>query len=199
MDSTNLTKNGFELLLARLDPAADKAAEKYEDLRLRLVKYFIWSCGCPESRADDLADATLDRVASKLAQETAVENVRAYSLATARFIWLEHGREVREDGRGDDLPDIPAETPETDEPDERYTCLETCMDDAIRNPSDRKLILDYYDAEEGEKNKDHRKELARRLGMEVGALKVRACRLRKSLEKCVRECVEKKGSAAVTK
>ncbi|HEY0173826.1 MAG TPA: hypothetical protein VGB98_22620 [Pyrinomonadaceae bacterium] len=192
MNPTNLTNNGFQLLLARLDPAADRAAEKYEDLRLRLVKYFVWSCGCPESRADDLADATLDRVASKLEQDTAVDNVRAYSLATARFIWLEHGREVREDGWGDDLPDVPAETLPDDEPDERYKCLEACMDGAIRHPSDRELILAYYDAEAGEKNKDHRKELARRLGMEVGALKVRACRLRKTLEKCVRECAEKK-------
>lgn len=191
MNPTNLTNNGFQLLLALLDPAADSAAEKYEDLRLRLFKYFVWSCGCPESRADGLADATLDRVASKLEQGTAVENVRAYSLATARFIWLEHGREVREDGWGDEMPDVPATTPEDDEPDERYMCLEACMD-AIRNPSDRQLILDYYDAEEGEKNKDHRKNLARRLGLEVGALKVRACRLRKGLEKCVRECLEKK-------
>jgi DNA-directed RNA polymerase specialized sigma24 family protein len=193
LNLTNLTKNGLELLLARLDPAADKATEKYEDLRLRLVKYFVWSCGCPESRADDLADQTLDRVATKLEQQTPVENPRAYSLATARFIWLEHTREVREDGWGDQQPDIPAETPEETEPDERYSCLEGCMEDAIRNPSDRKLILDYYDAEGGEKNKDHRRKLARRIGIEVGALKVRACRLRKSLEKCVRECLEEKG------
>lgn len=192
LNPTDLTNNGFQLLLARLDPDADSAAEKYEDLRLRLVKYFVWSCGCPESRADDLADTTLDRVASKLEQGTAVENVRAYSLTTARFIWLEHGREVREDGWGDELPDVPAETPEVEEPDERYACLKSCMDDAIRSPSDRKLILDYYDAEEGEKNKDHRKNLARLLGIEVGALKVRACRLRKGLENCVRACLEKK-------
>lgn len=192
MDSTNLTNNGFQLLLARLDPASDKAAEQYEDLRLRLVKYFVWSCGCPESRADDLADRTLDRVAQKLERDTAVENVWAYSLATARFIWLEHGREVREDGWGDAFPDVPAEGTQADEPDERYACLAACLEEAIRSSSDRKLVLEYYDAEAGEKNKDHRRNLARRLGIEVGALKVRACRLRKSLEKCVRECLGKK-------
>lgn len=192
LDSTNLTNTGFQLLLARLDPAPDGAAEKYEDLRLRLIKYFVWSCGCPESRADDLADRTLDRVAQKLEHETAVQNVRAYSLATARFIWLEHGREVREDGWGNELPDIPAEATPADEPDERYACLDECLNEAMRNPSDRELVLDYYDAEAGEKDKDHRKNLARRLGIEVGALKVRACRLRKILEKCVRDCLDKK-------
>lgn len=198
MTRTDPTAKNFGLLLARLDPSADKAAEKYEDLRLRLVKYFVWSCGCPESRADDLADETLDRVALKLGQEAHVENVGAYALATARFIWLEHGRAPREDGWGDRLPDFPTQAPEAGEPDERYSCLETCLAEAIRDPSDRRLILDYYDAAEGEKNKDHRKQLARRLGMGAGALKVRACRLRKSLERCIRDCLEKK-AAAVTK
>jgi len=177
---------------------AEKAAEGYEDLRFRLVNYFAWSCGCPESRADDLADETLDRVVLKLEQGTAVENVRAYSLATARFIWLEHGHKVREDGWGDEQPAIPAETREDEEQDERYRCLDTCLTEAIKNQADRRLILDYYDAEEGEKNKDHRKKLAQELGLEVNALKVRACRLRQSLEKCIRECLEK-GTQVVTK
>lgn len=189
LNPTNLRKNGFELLLATLDPASGVAAEKYEDLRLRLTTYFLWSCGCPESEADDLADRTLDRVASKLEQGVSVESVRAYSLTVARFIWLERVREPREDSYGDDLPDVPAEAPADEEPDERYTCLESCLKEAIRNPSDRELILGYYDTEAGEKNKDHRKDLAGRLGIEVGALKVRACRLRKSLEKCIVECV----------
>jgi DNA-directed RNA polymerase specialized sigma24 family protein len=198
LNPTNLTKNGFELLLAGLDPVAERATEKYEDLRLRLVKHFVWSCGCPESRADDLADSTLDRVALKLEQDTAVENVRAYSLATARFIWLEHTREVREDGWGEEMPDIAADIPQdTDDADERYTCLEECMREGIKSEADRRLILDYYDASEGEKNKDHRKGLARRMGLELGALKVRACRLRKSLEQCVRARLEKKKRRAL--
>jgi DNA-directed RNA polymerase specialized sigma24 family protein len=195
---TNPTKNSLHLLLARLDADLVKAAEKYEDLRLRLVNYFAWSCGCPESRADDLADQTLDRVALKLEQETVIENLRAYSLATARFVWLEHGRKVRESGWGDHPPDIPAGAREDEERDERYLCLESCLGEAIKHQSDRDLILDYYDAAEGEKNKNHRKKLAQRLGIDAGALKVRACRLRKSLEKCIRECLEKRAEV-VTK
>lgn len=198
MDLTNPTNNSLHLLLNRLDADVEKAAEKYEDLRLRLVNYFVWSCGCPESRADGLADQTLDRVALKLEQNTNIENLRAYSLATARFIWLEHGRKVREESWGDEEPEIPVAPPEREERDDRYLCLDACLGEAIKSESDRRLILDYYDAAESEKNKDHRKKLAQKLGLDVGALKVRACRLRKRLERCIRECVEKR-TKVVTK
>lgn len=192
------TKNSFDLLLARLDPDADKAAAKYEELRLKLGRYFVWSCGCPESRADALSDETLDRVAIKLEQGTVIENLRAYALATARYIWLEHLPNLPDDSWGDKMPDVPDKTQEIEEPDDRYRCLEKCLDEAIKDESDRKLILAYYDAAEGEKNKDHRKKLAQSYGVEVNNLKVRACRLRKDLEKCIHDCLQNK-TADVTK
>lgn len=199
MNLTNLTNNSLYLLLARLDSDVERAAAAYEELRGRLVGYFEWSCGCPESWAEDLADQTVDRVARKIEEGTQVESVRAYTLTAARYIWLEHTRKVREQGWGDEPPAVPAPSPEKDDSaDDRHRCLDACLDDAIRSPADRQLILDYYDAEEGEKNKDHRKRLAERLGLDMNALKVRACRLRKSLEKCIRGCLER-AAGAVTK
>jgi DNA-directed RNA polymerase specialized sigma24 family protein len=191
------TKKSFELLLSLLDSVTDRAAEKYEGLRLRLVKYFVWSCGCPESWADSLADETLDRIALKLERGTIVENIRAYSLATARFIWLEHGHKFREENLAAELHDRAAETPEAEGSDERYLCLKSCLVTTIKNESDRTLILEYYNTAEGEKNKDHRKRLAQSQGLELGALKVRMCRLRQSLEKCIRDCLRNK-AAGVT-
>lgn len=190
MNLTNPTNNSLHLLLAKLDPDIERAAAAYEELRGRLVAYFAWSCGCPESWTEDLADQTLDRVARKIEEGTKVESARAYALTAARYIWLEHTRKVREQGWGDEQPDIPAPPPEEDDyADDRHRCLDACLDDSIRSPADRRLILDYYDAAEGEKNKDHRKHLAERLGLDMNALKVRACRLRKSLENCIRECL----------
>lgn len=193
------TKKSFDLLLALLDPVSASAAEKYEELRLRLVKYFVWSCGCPDSWADALADETLDRIALKLEQGTVVENIRAYALTTARYIWLEHGRKFPPPAvvPMDDAFAVPAATPDAGEPDERYSCLESCLETTIKNESERTLLLEYYNAAEGQKNKDHRKNLARSRGLGLGALKVRACRLRQSLEKCIRDCL--KTSAGVTK
>ncbi len=60
-----LTADAFEQLLFRLDSDETQAAEKYEDLRLKLVKILSWK-GCPDTEADALADTTLDRVADKL-------------------------------------------------------------------------------------------------------------------------------------
>src|SRR5436305_11582360 len=79
MNLVLLTRKGFALLLLNLDPVPGKAAEKYEELRLRLVQYFRLSCDCPESHADVLADKTLDRIALKLEQGTLIRKIGAYA------------------------------------------------------------------------------------------------------------------------
>lgn len=185
-----LTRKGFALLLLTLDHVADKAAEKYEDLRLRLVQYFRLSCACPQAWADALADKTMDRIALKLEQGTQVEKIRAYALATARYIWLENKDILREQNLGDELIDIPNQAQVGEESDDHYLCLKQCLDTAIKDKADRDIILKYYDAAEGEKNKDHRKKLAQSLSIHPGALKVRAFRLRKILEECIRDCLK---------
>src|SRR6476620_3104497 len=48
----------FDTLLRKLDPQRNRAAERYEDLRRKLVKFFEWSFCAP---AEDLTDETLDR------------------------------------------------------------------------------------------------------------------------------------------
>jgi hypothetical protein len=53
------------------------------------------------------------------------------------------------------------------------------------------LIIGYYDLKTGEKNKDHRKNLAQKLNLTMTTLKVKACRIRERLEKCINECVTK--------
>lgn len=186
----SLTRKGFALLLSNLDPVADKASEKYEELRIRLVHYFRLSCACPQAWADALADKTIDRIALKLEQGTQVEKIGAYALATARYIWLENKDVLREQNLGDELIDIPDQAQVDEESDERYLCLKQCLDTDIKDKADRDIILKYYDAAKGEKNKDHRKKLAQSLSILPGALKVRAFRLRKILEECIRECLK---------
>src|SRR5215467_733059 len=58
-----LTQEQFYELLRRLHGNPDLAAQKYEELHFKLVKFFQWSsCSC----AEDLADETLTRTARKL-------------------------------------------------------------------------------------------------------------------------------------
>ena len=187
---STLTADSFSMLLAALDQDEGRAAEKYETLRYKLVNLLTWR-GCLASDADELADHTLDRVATKIAGGEKVENVAAYAGTVARFIWLEHSRKKREDAVGDDLPEV-AIDPDVDilkDRDSRMECLQECMAETIPNPTDRSIILGYYDTETNEKNKNARKRLAEAVGMTPNALKVRACRLRDRLERCINDCV----------
>jgi DNA-directed RNA polymerase specialized sigma24 family protein len=180
------------MLLAVLDADEVRAAEKYETLRYKLVNVLTWR-GCNNSDADDLADLTLDRVASKIAEGEKVENVAAYAGSVARFILLEHTRRKREDAVGDDLPEVGVD-PDVEiliDQDERLECLRDCMSSTIPNPTDQRIIIGYYDTESTEKNKHARKRLAESLDMSIGALKVKACRLRDKLERCINDCVER--------
>jgi hypothetical protein len=65
------------------------------------------------------------------------------------------------------------------------------MAEVVAGRDDRTLIIGYYDADAGEKNKEIRRALAERLGLTMTTLKVKACRIRERLEKCINECVEK--------
>ena len=187
-----LTADSFTMLLSALDADEARAAEKYETLRFKLVNFLTWR-GCSNSDADDLADLTLDRVASKIADGEKVENVPAYAGSVARFILLEHNRKKREDAAGDDLPEVPVD-PDVEilkDQDERMGCLRDCLASTIPNPTDQRIIVGYYDTDSSEKNKHARKRLAESLKMSIGALKVKACRLRDKLERCINDCVDR--------
>jgi DNA-directed RNA polymerase specialized sigma24 family protein len=195
---TPVAESPFHLLLALLDPDRDAAAGKYELLRQRLVKCIVWK-GCSESESDALADTVLDRVAAKVAQGESVQNVNAYACQVMRFVWLEHIRRRRELVTDDgEMPEVAIE-PDIDvlkDPDLRLRCLRKCMAEVVPEERDRILIVGYYDTGAGEKNKDKRRTLADQLGMTLNTMKVRACRIRERLERCINECVER---LAVTK
>lgn len=184
-----LTATAFEQLLACLDPVRETAAERYELLRLKLVKTFAWK-GCPAAEADALADAVLDRAALKIAGGERVKNIGAYAAEISRFVWLEHLRRRREDAAGDDLPEVAVEADIEilRDPDLRLRCLRKCLAEVVPSDVDRMLIVGYYDTEASGKNKDNRKNLADKLNVSMTTLKVKACRLRSRLEACINEC-----------
>ncbi len=185
-------------LLNRLDPDPSIAAERYELLRLKLVRCVVWK-GCPEIYADALADTTLDRIAKKIGDGEVIENLNAYAGEVLKYVSLEQSRRMKERPAGDDIPEIAVEPDLSflDEPDVRLNCLRRCMNEVVPENDDRALIIGYYDADAGKKNKDQRKELAERFGLTMNTLKVKACRLRARLETCINNCVLR--AAGVTK
>lgn len=177
-----LTKEGFDRLLAWLDEDREKAAEKYEEIRNRLMKVFE-SRGC--ASPDRLADETIDRVARRIHEVAATYEGKPvlYFHGVARLVHLEYLRR-----RPLWLPTSIDDTPE--EIEERYDCLEQCLNRLT--PRNRELILDYYD-DKRQTGTDPRKQAAWRLGISPNALRIRAHRIRESLGKCIGACLTLKG------
>lgn len=189
---------GHRLLVLRLDPDETRAWEKYHGLRIRLGKFFeCRKCLGPL----ELADRTLDRVAAKLSDDAQIRDVAQFCIGVARKILLEDRRVARVIAIGDlpggenDLPDIAAESTDTDdriESERRLACLEMCL--AKLEPDDRKLILLFYSANENE-HIQFRRQLANAFDITLGNLRVRACRLRAQLEASVLRCLDFSGES----
>ena len=181
-----LTKESLDVFLARLDPDEDRAGQKYEVIRLKLVKYFQWG---RLVAAEEAADETINRVARKLQQGENVYNLNAYIYGVAKLVYAELIRKQNRNQQiSEDDNEIEAPVPEEDDPEatERQTCFEKCLE--TLPVQSRVTIIEYYRYEKKEKIK-HRKELAATQGVTVNALRITAHRTRVQLEACVRECL----------
>jgi len=175
----DLNQQQFDELLAWLDQDRDKAGATYEWIRKRLIKIFV-SRG--SSTPEELADRTINRVSKKLPEirATYVGNPAHYFSGVASNIF-------RESLRKEKAPVITMpRASQPDEDDERnYACLERCMEEL--STVDRELVLAYYQQEKQAKI-DRRKHLAEQLGIGINALRIRACRIRASLQVCMERC-----------
>jgi len=190
-----LTQEAFEKLLVCLDPDRERAGEQYEHIRQSLITFFE----CRRSfLPEDQADETLNRVARRLAEgkEIYVENPTSYFYGVARNVLKEHW-EAPESALLESLPpskalsDDPSRLHERQleqyQREQQLDCLERCLQGL---PSrNRELISQYYRGETGVKIQN-RKSLARTLGIPLNALRIRALRIRETLEDCVDSCLE---------
>jgi DNA-directed RNA polymerase specialized sigma24 family protein len=188
-ESWALDPPAFERLLGFLDPDRQAAALKYEDIRRRLMKLFIWrGCTAPE----ECADRAIDRVARRLGEGVDV-NVRDpyhYFQGVALNVLREHIREpvrawesLDDDPRADRVG-IPGATDDATSDERRMACLDRCLDELL--PKNRELLLDYH---RGDRHIETRQSLAAALGIPLNALRIRVHRLRVSVETCVTRCL----------
>jgi DNA-directed RNA polymerase specialized sigma24 family protein len=122
-----LTEIAFDRLLDHLDPDRGRAADRYEELRRILVRFFEWG-GAPFP--EEHTDETFDRVARKLAEGIAIENIGGYSYRVARLVLLEtckgpDSRLVRMEAHIG--PVATAATSEAAEKERRLACLDDCL------------------------------------------------------------------------
>ncbi len=189
-----LTEEAFARLLEWLDRRRESAGQKYDIIRLRLIKIFSWrGCSVPE----ELADATVDRVAGKLGEiaQTYVGEPAPYFFNVADKIYLEYGRKaplhlpLPDNLAGADKPATLALAED---------CFESCMN--CLPERSRELILAYYGYERSGREKlDQRKALAERMAIADNALWIRVHRIRQALKKCVQNCTQNRQQGGRTK
>jgi DNA-directed RNA polymerase specialized sigma24 family protein len=180
MNNEQTDQEAFDKLLAWLDRDRKKAGDKYEKVRLRLIR--IFACrGCSEP--EQLADETIDRVMSKIdwLAENYVGDPVLYFCGVARNV-------LREDIRDRTKPRVVVSVESTPEGerDQEYDCLDQCMDDLPQ--STRLLVLTYYE-EEGQAKIARRKKLAEELGITLRALRLRVFHIRLQLKACMELCL----------
>ncbi len=182
-DDRTITAAGLARLLARLHPDAEPAAQEYERLRRTLVRFFDWRGVWPP---DECADEALDRLARRLEENTAVDDIRSYSYGIARMVLLERRRQPSFTSIDDTRERASAPTP-SDQQQRLDDCLERCL--AEFPAENRSLVVDYYRGERQSKIANRRR-LATTLGLSDNALRSRVQRLRDRLEACLRACCE---------
>lgn len=178
----NLTKDSLTAFLDWLDPDPNVAAQKYEQVRTRLIKIFVCD-GYYD--AERLADETIDRVASKIS-ELGTEFIPKFEEKLRYMFGFAKNIRHEEDRRRKKPPTPPPPSHDSEEIERTYACLESCM--KLLTPDNRNLVLEYYQEEKRAKI-DHRKQLAEKLKISLNALRIRASRIRDWLEKCVKDCL----------
>ncbi|MCI0352563.1 MAG: hypothetical protein L0Z53_24350 [Acidobacteriales bacterium] len=192
-----LTEDALSQLLTQLDPDRARAAEKYEELRRKLMKFFKWR-GCPQF--EEYADRTIDLVARKLSEgaELQAANPSALFYGVAVNLLREYWRKsVNKPGSLDDNLQLenPAGDPEKireqeearQEREIRLACLRQCLG---KLPSESVYLIKQYYSEGDVLDKQQRKQIAQRLNLSATALRSRAFRIRGELEQCVNKCLK---------
>lgn len=184
-----LTPQAFDRLLALLSPDRERAAEGYERVRLKLIRFFEWRGA---RRAEELADACMDRVARKIQEGTAItgSDPLVYFYGVARNVlresWADEKRRAASLGKASEERALPQRDEPSEQGEVRLDCLDRCL--GTLSESNRSLILRYYQGR-GQAKIDSRKDLAAGLSIPLNALRIRAHRVRASLESCIEACL----------
>src|ERR1044072_6257660 len=139
--------DGFDEILAWLNPDRDLAAGMYVQLRNDVARIFLWNrCADP----DELTDEVFDRVARKVhnLRQTYEGDPRLFFYGVARNLVKETAKKVKTYASFDDAgAKLSARAQvEVDEEEEsayaREQCLQLCLNKL--NSEQRRLILEYY-------------------------------------------------------
>jgi len=179
-----LTQEGFDRFLSCLDDDRERAGQKYETIRSKLISFFEWRGA---QFAEDHTDETINRVIRKIAEGDQIRDPFTYVYGIARMVALEAARQRERNISS--LDNIQAVEPkETDDSDLRLECLSGCLQKLPAKS--REMITEYYLDEKGDKIA-RRRLMAERLGIPLNALRIRALRVREKLGSCLEGCMKR--------
>jgi len=186
---SSIPPESFDEILAWLNPDRDVAGSIYVLLREDLTKIFTWNrCADPEG----LTDEVFDRVAKKVhhLKDSYVGDPKLYFYGVARNLIKEIPKKVKMQTslQGTEPASDPRRELEQETAMMREDCLRSCLQKLRKDK--RELILEYY-AKDKQAKIDHRTEMAERLGITVETLRVKAYRIRATLEQCIERCLER--------
>ena len=172
--------NDFDKFMDWLDSDRDRAGEKYEFHRERLIFYFrhwrFWL------EAEDMADETLRRVEKKIAAGAKVDTTPgSYIFGFVRYVRLEWAKRPQREELNSETPGPPP-----DPPDRMLACMKECLGQLPA--TDRVLVIEYY--RPGKHAKAERERLAVENGMTINGLRLRVWRIKRKLDKCVDACMK---------
>ena len=178
-----LTPEAFDKLLSWLSPDREESGRRYEEIRRRLIRLFnCRGCYDPEELADDTINRVIKIVESREEQYSGDPILLFFGVAKNVFReWTRRKRFNRED----------LFPPPSNRDDQEFDCLDDCVK---RLPQKEQSFIRRYYEEEGRERIRHREMIAAELGLDIKGLRVRACRIRKALSRCVLTCIERKAA-----
>jgi DNA-directed RNA polymerase specialized sigma24 family protein len=191
-----LNSGSLQALLDALASRGEDQGVAYENLRLRLIRFFHWNqCESPE----DLADIALDRLAEKLAASAEpIVSPGSYAVGIARMLLHENrAQQIREQKLLSFLSWFLAQGRSDDEMlREQEDALSLCLENM--SAENRRLLETYYVGDGGERIQQ-RQSIANALGIARNALRNRVLRLRRQLEDCASRRLRDRSSVLLTK
>jgi DNA-directed RNA polymerase specialized sigma24 family protein len=182
----SISPGTWEQLLTLLDSDRDRAAEQYELLHRKLVRFFEYRGA---ASPPDAADLTLDRVMRKMEAGEQIKDVGNYTYAVARLVLLESARQASRFTAAEEAQFVDITTKSSDSGRDR---MRGCFDECVHGmpAGEQHLILEYYSEDRSAKI-EGRRLLAEKLAIPLAALRLRAHRIRTRLESCIGGCMER--------
>lgn len=182
----SLTSKSLAKLLNAFSTDEAAAALAYTKLRDALVRYFQVK---GVSDPFEAADATIDRVADKVEENTSIEDLTKFSFGVAKFIFFERARIAKSQMRAADgfyLKTGFVENPlDRDHLDPLRECFLSLSKD------DKKLLSMYFADMSADEIFLFRQKTADYHNISLNTLRIRVSRLRKRLEDCVNSMLKK--------